>query len=278
MEPKTILLGLNAADHAAAVTRVGADLARRFGAHLVGLHAIEALIVYPGIAMHVPGPVYAQFNASQKAEAAAIEETFQKLAGREDFVAEWRLVRTESITAADRLVESSRGADLVVLSQARPDTDMVNQGLVQERVVRESGRPVLLVPLEYSGTVEGRRILIGWSATREAARAAHDVLDLAAPGAEVCLLRVGQPSDELHDDGVNQVAQMLGRHGMRVEVKHRGRAGQSIAEVLLHEAREIGADLIASGAFGHSRSYDFVIGAATRELMRATDLPVLFSK
>jgi hypothetical protein len=42
----------------------------------------------------------------------------------------------------------------------------------------ESGRPVLLVP--YSGRFEhcGRRALIGWNATREAARAAFDAVPI----------------------------------------------------------------------------------------------------
>jgi nucleotide-binding universal stress UspA family protein len=36
--------------------------------------------------------------------------------------------------------------------------------------------------------------------------------------------------------------------------------------------------MLATGAFGHSRAYDFVIGAATRALLNDAKLPVLFSK
>ncbi len=36
--------------------------------------------------------------------------------------------------------------------------------------------------------------------------------------------------------------------------------------------------MIAIGAFGHSRAYDFVIGAATRDLLRHSELPVMFSR
>ena len=36
--------------------------------------------------------------------------------------------------------------------------------------------------------------------------------------------------------------------------------------------------MIVTGAFGHSRAYDFVIGATTYALLRDAKLPVLFSK
>ena len=36
--------------------------------------------------------------------------------------------------------------------------------------------------------------------------------------------------------------------------------------------------MIAIGAFGHSRAYDFIIGTATRDLLGRSNLPVLFSR
>ena len=65
--------------------------------------------------------------------------------------------------------------------------------------------------------------------------------------------------------------------GLQVEVVHRTPGGNSIAECLLQEAFERGADMIVTGAFGHSRLFDFAIGAVTLELMRKADRPVLFS-
>ena len=76
----------------------------------------------------------------------------------------------------------------------------------------------------------------------------------------------------------NDLAAALSRHGARMTVTHRAHGGRSVADVLLHEAAEIGADLVVTGAFGHSRAYDFVIGAATRELLGSAPLPVLYSK
>ncbi|MBT8412810.1 MAG: universal stress protein, partial [Boseongicola sp.] len=57
----------------------------------------------------------------------------------------------------------------------------------------------------------------------------------------------------------------------------RDRAGAEVAEVLMKQAFEQGADMIVTGAFGHSRVYDFVIGAVTHNLLKDAKLPVLFS-
>ncbi|HBB84454.1 MAG TPA: hypothetical protein DC031_14580, partial [Sulfitobacter sp.] len=51
-----------------------------------------------------------------------------------------------------------------------------------------------------------------------------------------------------------------------------------VAAALSREAMERGADMVAVGAFGHSRAYDLVIGAATRDLLRHSEVPVLFSR
>jgi hypothetical protein len=65
----------------------------------------------------------------------------------------------------------ARYADLTILGQLDPDraeTEMIRPR--PEQVVLASGRPVLIVP--YAGNFDnvGRRVLIAWNATREAAR------------------------------------------------------------------------------------------------------------
>ena len=278
MAVKTILACLTDRETADAVLGCAVPLARAHGAHLICLHTVEALLVYPGIAMHVPDAVFASFNDSQKQEADAIKAIFAKHTDPEDFASEWRLLRTESATAAERLIESSRAADLVIMSRENPDNGRFDQGHIQIRVIRESGRPVIIVPPSYDGPMVGKNIVLGWSDTREAARAAHDLLSLTADGAEISLVRVDAPNaDELSDFDAIDLAAMYARHGLRAQTVHRSRNGTDIASVLLKFAFEQGADLVATGAFGHSRVYDFVIGAVTYKLLSDAKVPVLFS-
>lgn len=279
MAPKTILVCLTTPEHSETLLKVAVPLARKHGAHLIGLHTVEALIVYPGIAMHVPQSAFASFNESQREEAEAIKAVFSQHTAGEDFVSEYRLVRAEAESATERMIESARAADLVIMAHEDRNSDRFDQRHAQSQVIRESGRPVIVVPLGYDGPEIGNNLLLGWSDTREAARAAHDMIGLADAGAEVTLLRVDRtPTDALSDSNAVDMSEMFARHSLKTTLEHRHAMGDSIADVLSSVAFERGADLIVTGAFGHSRAYDFVIGATTYALLKDQKIPVLFSK
>lgn len=279
MGPKTILVCLTTKEHAATLMKVAVPLARRTGAHLIGLHTLEALEVYPGIAVHVPASAFEAFNASQRADADEIEAIFKAHTQTEDFVSEYRLVQAQSNTASERMIESARAADLVIMSHEDKEADRYDQRRAQSDVIRQSGRPVLVVPLDYDGPEIGKKVLLGWSETREAARAAHDMLSIAQPEAEIVVLRVKKgASNEMQDSDMLDMTSALARHGHKVELRHLTQAGQAIPEMLMDCAFEQGADMVVTGAFGHSTAYDFVVGATSKALLRDARLPVLFSK
>lgn len=279
MSLKTILVCLTTREHAATLLKVAVPLARKHNAHLIGLHTMEALMVYPGIAMHVPEPAFASFNKHQKQEALAIKQIFDDHVHSEDFPLEWRELLAESNTATDRMVECARAADIVVMAHEDQQADRYDQRHAQAQVIRDSGRPVIVVPLDYDGPAIGQNIVLGWSNTREATRAAHDLTLMADKGASVTLLRVGTPGpDELKDFDTIDIAEMLTRHGLKTEIQYRAHAGQDVASVLNACAFEQGADMIVTGAFGHSRVFDFVIGAASYALLDDARFPVMFSK
>jgi nucleotide-binding universal stress UspA family protein len=278
MTIKTILVCLTTAEATKTLMKAAVPLARRLNAHLIGLHVIEPLVLYPGIAMDIPGGFYVDYNQSQEASATEIKEIFEHATRVEDFVSEWRLLHAGTATLADRTVDSARAADLVMMAQEKgsfgPTMDLIGH------VIRSSGRPVLMVPHEYDGDgVMGENIMIGWSSTREATRAAHDLMLIATEGASVGLICVGKTAgDDLNNHPANEMAATYDRHGLTAEVVHRLPGDQKVAEVLLDEAFARGADLIVTGAFGHSYGYDLVIGAATRVLLDTATIPVLFSK
>lgn len=136
------------------------------------------------------------------------------------------------------------------------------------------------MPASFDGSVIGQTVLIGWSATREATRAAFDALALKNNDATGYLLTVSRRATPDADvmASAKEMAATLSRHGHEVTVVHRAAEGADIADVLMREAFERGADMIVSGAFGHSVVYDFVIGAVTHDLMQQATVPVLFSK
>lgn len=272
---KTLLAYLSSKDNADDVLAAAIPLARRVTGHLIGLHIYEPLAPYPGLSFGAPDMLYADFTEQQSQAAKALKEVFEARVHAEDFVSEWRELRAQSMAGSDLLVEAAQTCDISIVAQADAIGDHSHGRYVQEQLIRRSGRPVLYVPKGYQGDEIGKSVVIGWSPTREAARAAHDAIPLMAGGGKAWIVAV---KDGAGDQGAMELAQALDRHGIEAEVVLRAARQQDIANVLEREAMERGADLIVTGAFGHSRLYDFVIGAVTLDLMQTSTYPVLFSR
>lgn len=279
MAIKTILLCLTTPASAETLMKAAVPLARRFRAHLIGLHTHESLVIYPAIAMHIPSTVFANFNTSQNAHSAEIKAIFERHTRTEDFASEWRLIKADTVSSSEHIIESAHAADLVIMAQDTDGSGKQDHDDVINKVISDSGRPVLVLPHDYDGQPIGDNMLLGWTTTREATRAAHDLLDIANEGGRISVLTVASKDhDTLHDAAATGMAETYHRHGLRPEIIHRQPNGQHVVDVILKEAFETGADLIATGAFGHSRSYDMIFGAVTRDLMSTAPLPVLFSR
>ena len=275
---RTILVCLTTHKCAERLTPVACELARRFGAHLIGIHTMPALSVYPGVDIYLPPEQATRFHRHQREMTDAIRAVFEKAVAREDFVAEWREPQARAASASHRLVEHARCADLVIMAQADPDEERVDQRPIQRDVIQQAGRPVLMVPFAGTFPTVGTKILVGWSATREATRAVHDALPFMV-GSKVRLMWVSGDERERDylDITAHEMAAAIHRHGGTVEVDGYVEPQIAVGDVLLNEAFERGADMIVTGAYGHSRFYDFVIGAVTTHLLRHMTVPVLFS-
>jgi nucleotide-binding universal stress UspA family protein len=66
---------------------------------------------------------------------------------------------------------------------------------------------------------------------------------------------------------VAEVIRFLVRHGVKARSKVIEASDREEPEALLNEAKEIGADLIVSGGYGHSRLREWIFGGVTRSLL-----------
>lgn len=145
-----------------------------------------------------------------------------------------------------------------------------------EGALFNSGRPVILVPEAHTSHGRPQTVLIAWRATREAARAVNDALPLLRSARQVTVVVVadnGATEDIPGDD----IARHLARHDVWVEVKHVPAGGEPVHEVLLNEARFVGADLMVMGGYSHSRTGEWLFGGVTRDMLSRMTIPVLMS-
>lgn len=279
MSFKTILVCLTTEANAERLTKAACHLARKFDAHLIGLHTRQAMLVHPGVAVHLTPESIQAFHDAQIRQTEKIHDIFTRETAKETFANEWRLVDADSGSASGQIVEQARRADLVIMSQADSANDRADQSDIQRDVIQSSGRPVIIIPNIGEYDHFGEKIMIGWSATREATRALHDAIPFVDDGGEATVMWVTHSERDADYLGQSaaEVASGLERHGIRTTVTHWQNADIKIGDALLNEASENGADMIVTGAFGHSRFYDFAIGATTSHLLKHMTVPVLFS-
>ena len=147
-----------------------------------------------------------------------------------------------------------------------------------ESILFSSGRPVLIIPAGHRpGTIQ--HLALGWNATREATLALRSALEFAAPGAMIDVLVMdAKPSAEGHGSEPGaEIARHLARHDFNATVVSVQSGNLSDAAALIKATRERGADLLALGAYGHSRLRQMILGGVTRTLLSEAPIPLLFS-
>jgi nucleotide-binding universal stress UspA family protein len=147
--------------------------------------------------------------------------------------------------------------------------------VLPQELALQAGRPVLAVPYQGRPTEFGRRVLVAWNGKREAARAVHDAMPLLRGAEQVTVVTVKPERKERTP--LEDIADLLRRHGIRTEQAVIDPAGAKVGIALLAEAGKRDCDLMVMGAFGHSRLKEMVFGGVTEAVLGAMTIPVLLS-
>lgn len=276
----TIIVNLDNGKHTRARVAAAAALAIQHEAHLIGLAATGWLIT--------PADIDGSLGLGAYQAAAMRELKEIALSCVDDFRQQVEHLgvlsheeRVEVGYPADVMPRAARYCDLAVVTQPDPDEDYaLRTPYLAQDVLLQSGRPLLVLP--YAGEraiAPASRVLIGWNASREAARAMKDAMPFLRRAASVQVAVFETPEDADLDHGDLPGADIglwLARHGVKVDVQYIA-SGVAAGEALLSHAADVGADLIVAGGYGHSRLRETVLGGVTRTLLRSSPVPVLMS-
>jgi nucleotide-binding universal stress UspA family protein len=279
MSYKTVIVHLDLGPRRAERLSLSFGIAEKFDAHLVGLFAVGTARI-PSYALVEAGPAVLEIVQRRRAEAAQqAQKEFDEQAAKHGAVrAEWRVPVGDPVAAA-RL--NSRYADLMILGQPDPSGEGIDgmaPGFANE-VLLSCGRPVLFVPYAGWFAQVGKRVLIAWNGSREAARAVSDALPLLARADAVDVVAF-DPDRSGSDHGEvpgADIGLFLARHGVKVIAARQSGTGIDVGAQILSRAADNGSDLIVMGGYGHARIRELVLGGATRTLLEAMTVPVLMS-
>lgn len=260
MSYKSLIIAITEVTLDRAAINQAAALAARFDAHLTGLFVYELPyyrypLAYPNLADIDPDAASGQDEAT-----LAAREAFDAACRAEGVTRhEWRFVRGETLHT---LALHARYADALIMSG----------GDLAARLAIVSSRPVIAVPEADRERSLGQRILLAWNAGREATRAVTAALPLMQGAEQVWVLCIDAQSAARRRPGDNPGADMaryLACHGIDAQVRRVDSGTAGVADLLLAEAVDMGADLICMGAYGHSRLRELVLGGVTRDVIDA---------
>lgn len=277
MTIRDISVCITSADHDNAALDLAEQLAEASSAHItcdmVGI--LATLFIYNDFGT---GAAYAHLLNESNAEISRFWKEATTTVQQRQSRFEIRQHKTFGANIEPLVAMIARHSDVMIV---RAPTHAAPQPYAQiiEGALLGSGRPVIIVPPEWKRGPVGRNMVIGWDESREATRAMHDALLLAAPGTEITVVTVDarRGSPDHGDTPGLDIAAHLSRHGYKIALRNEASLGRSVSEVITQVATDLGADLIALGGYRHSRVQQALFGGVTRNMLREPQIPLLLS-
>jgi nucleotide-binding universal stress UspA family protein len=210
-------------------------------------------------------------------DARGLLKAFDAAANRFGVRNEQKLIRLAASDIPGTFARSARLTDLSLVL-VKPD-DGRSEGIV-ERLIFESGRPILMCPEEFAAelSVAFDEVMIAWDHSAPAARAIADALPLLQAAANV---RIITATDRKTADELGSGAALVGHlaeHGIKARFEAVKIDGSSVGKVFEAYVKTNAIDLLVMGAYRHSRLNEIVWGGATKTVIGRPPCWVMMSR
>lgn len=252
-------------------------LATRFAAHLTGLYTnmlFDAPMYGGEFALAALADLSEETHRQGDRAVITLTERFRRLNVPNDL----RRIETFPNILEQKVASETRAADLLVASCPSSKPELERWRYLVEMALFDGNRGVYLVPPGNKPRDAVKSVLVGWVDTREAARAIAEALPLLVIASQVHLVTIAEPDKGRFGgtEAMADIAAHLHRHGVQVSVDALA-ASDKPAAVLLSKAHRVSADVLVTGAYGHSRIREWLLGGVTNDLIKIADIPLLMA-
>jgi nucleotide-binding universal stress UspA family protein len=276
MSIRNILVAYNGLPGSGAALHGAVRMQQYFDAHLTGLYAHGGSRLSSQIKPWMPKRVKEAIMEVETRGSEEILNSFNEICAD---VPREKLHWIDNGGPVQHTVASyARLFDITVLGMhertASPEQSHIE--IYPDRVAFDSGRPVMIFPAGYRGSVFNSKAVVAWDGGRAAARALADAMNILETETSVEIVSVGRSPLQGSLPGVN-VMTVLARHDMDVRLAELPRGRKSIADTLVEHCEKTGAGLLVMGAYEHSPLREDLIGGVTHDIALRASLPVLMS-
>lgn len=246
--------------------------AKLFSSHLRALVTFHEVVLLRNLSRHVGKSLEGQLE-KDAAIAKHLKARFLKACGEAGVAGSFE---TAEGAAGELMPWAARLHDLTIIEQRQPDVDELGFDAAEETAL-SAGRPVLLIPRQGRFDPAPEHILVAWNGSAMAASAVQGALPFIQRAKKVTVcsgelrlpLRPGSRIPEV------SLAGHLKRHVAEV-VEEKTQLGPAlVGEHLLDRASELGCGMIVMGAYGRSWFSEYILGGATRHILKNMTVPVL---
>jgi nucleotide-binding universal stress UspA family protein len=261
-------------------TEAAIHLASRFESHLTGLAATGNIPFgeSAGAGHLSPRSLEEALRASRKrAQERASQFTARANASR--------IRSSEAIVDDDddasAVLRAALCSDLLIIGQPDPSADgSARRRRQHEEVILKAAPPRLVLPCTSFPVEFGSRVLVGWNATPECARAVTAALPFLLRALSVHVVQFESPLSDMDarpGPSIDAVRQWFCRNAVSCDVSLRPDAW-GIGEHLMSLAVQSGADLLVVGAWSRPRWSEQLFGGATRTILDHPGVPILTAR
>lgn len=271
MEVRELLVHLDATSAASRRLDLALSLAARLRARLIGFFAAAD--------SHVQGLSSQTRHEQLVRSIAGAAPEFRERADAAGVIADWvTTIPRDDVAVAREVIYAARSVDLAVVGQFDPGSaDGSTPPSLVEQTVMRSGRPVLVVPFAGSFVDVGKRVIVAWNGSREAARAVNDALPLLTDAQEITVLALNPARESSSEGGASsaRIVRHLAEHGIAATADRLVFKAREIdaAERLLSHLVDFGADLLVMGAWPRAGQRN----SLTTGVLARTTVPILLS-
>jgi len=179
---------------------------------------------------------------------------------------EQRLSRFAAADIAMNIAVCARLKDMSIVPM-KPHDDQSEQ--IVERLIFESGRPILMCPEEFAGelAVAFDQVVIAWDHTAPAARAVGDALPMLQAAASVRIITATDNNTPAELESGAALASHLAEDGIKATFETVKIDGSAVGKVFEAYVKANAIDLLIMGAYRHSRLNELVWGGATKTVI-----------
>lgn len=223
-------------------------------------------------------PEWQEAVSRSKAALKAKQDEIETLLQQHDVAGGVAIVATEPSQISDAIARRAMLCDIALISDDLRVPDTLFRQVVYG-VLFQSPIGVLLNDPAAEALHRPKRVFVAWNTHLHTARAVHQALPILRQTEDVTIGTVDPVMSEYsagEDPGVD-VAKWLTHHGCNVTVQQYPSGGHDVGSCILDRSKEIGADLIVMGSYGHSRTREAIFGGTTRTLIEQTDQAVFLA-